>query len=394
MIISRDLQPHLLKAATHFPVVAILGPRQSGKTTLAKLTFAEYTYLSLEDFDTRERIARDPRAFLADCNSAKGVILDEFQHVPQILSYIQTYVDEKEQNGFFVLTGSQNFLVNESITQSLAGRIAIMTLLPLSAHEIQQAGLLPMRYEPVVTTGFAPVLWGKQVPPVDWYRGFLTTYIERDIRQIKNIKDLSLFKTFMALCAGRIGQQLNVTTIANDCGITVQTARNWLSLLDATYITFPLMPFYKNFNKRITKTPKLYFYDTGLAAYLLSLTPELVERGSMRGPLFEAFVIAELMKGFHNRNLEPRLFYWQDQTGNEVDCLIGTPLQQHAIEIKAGMTVSQDYFKGLSIYKNLAGDELQSRHVVYAGDQAYDSCGTNITPWDQVDAIVQKIIAR
>ncbi len=391
MVIKRDLLKPLLTAATHFPVVAILGPRQSGKTTLAQLTFPNYTYISLEDLDIRERVASDPRQFLADCSKAPGIILDEFQHVPEILSYIQTYVDKHQQPGFFILTGSQNFLVNEAISQSLAGRIAIMTLLPLSAHELTQANLLPERFEAVVTTGFAPAIWSKQVPSTDWHRGFLTTYIERDIRQIQNVQDLSLFKTFMALCAGRIGQQLNMTALANDCGIKVQTAESWLSLLDATYITFRLMPFYKNFNKRVTKTPKLYFYDTGLAAYLLGLTPELVEHGSMRGPLFEAFVISDLIKTFHNRNLEPRLFYWRDQSGNEVDCLIGTPIQQHAIEIKAGMTISQDVFKGLSYLKNLAGDELQSRHLVYAGNEAYTSIGTQITPWQNIASIVDAI---
>ncbi len=393
MIIQRDLHQHLLTVAKFFPVVAILGPRQSGKTTLAQLAFADYKYISLEDYDTREQVASDPRKFLQDCSTATGVILDEFQHVPEILSYIQTYVDKHQQPGFFILTGSQNFLVSEAISQSLAGRIAIMTLLPLSTNELKQAGLLPERFEPLVATGFAPALWSKQVPPADWYRGFLKTYIERDIRHIKNVHDLGLFRTFMALCAGRIGQQINLSTLANDCGIKVQTAQSWLSLLDATYITFPLMPFYKNFNKRITKTPKLYFYDTGLAAYLLDLTPELVEHGAMRGPMFETFIISELAKNFLNRNLEPRLFYWRDQT-NEVDCLIGTPLKQHGIEIKAGMTVSQDFFKGLSYLKKLAGDELENRFLVYAGRENYEAYDTKITGWQDIAGIVNAIITK
>lgn len=269
-MISRLLQKKLEALAQKLPVVAILGPRQSGKTTLSRMVFGNYAYVSLENLDSRTFAQEDPRSFL-DTYAKEGVIFDEIQHVPLLLSYIQTWVDEWQKPGQFILTGSQNFLINEAITQTLAGRIAILNLLPLSVDELAAANLLPAQSEECMFLGGYPRIYAKEIAPEDWYPNYIQTYIERDVRQVKNVHDLAVFQRFLKLCAGRIGQLINFSSLANDCDVSLSTVKSWLSLLEQSFIIFLLRPHHANFSKRLVKTPKLYFVDTGLACTLLEI---------------------------------------------------------------------------------------------------------------------------
>ncbi|MBX9830487.1 ATP-binding protein [Candidatus Babeliales bacterium] len=388
MNIRRLLADSLMQAAKGFKVLAILGPRQSGKTTLAQTTFPDYTYASLEDPETLLRAQQDPRGFLHDVSQGKGVILDEFQKFPVLLSYLQGIVDETHRPGFFVLTGSQNFLMNQAITQTLAGRIAIFTLLPLSICELAQANLLKDLNQ-TMHVGFYPPLYLPTLTQVElWHASYIQTYLERDVRDLKLVVDLSLFQLFVRLCAGRIGQVLNVTSLANDCGISSNTANAWLGILEASYIIFLLRPHYKNFSKRLIKSPKLYFYDVGLACSLLNIAPEQLSTHYLRGGLFESMVIAELHKSFYNRSMRPSIYFWRDHVGHEVDCIIEGGLKLIPIEIKSGKTVGGDFFDGLSYWNKLADADSTNASVVYAGDQNTKGNKGNIVAWNNVDSII------
>jgi predicted AAA+ superfamily ATPase len=388
-MIKRQLQDYIADVAKQLPVVALLGPRQSGKTTLAQAMFANHTYISLENLDMRMLAQNDPRAFLENYQNEHGIILDEFQHVPSILSYIQTYVDKHKVKGYFVLTGSQNFLVNQAITQTLAGRIAILTLLPFSVSELEDAALLPATIEEAVFKGMYPRVYADNVSPLIFYPGYTLTYLERDVRQISNVTDLTIFKRFVQLCAGRTGQLLNVASLASDCGISAQTAKAWLSVLEASYIIFLLQPHYKNFSKRLVKTPKLYFYDTGLACSLLGIeSKEQVASHYLRGGLVESFVIAELTKLYYNSARLPRLYFWRDNHGNEVDCIIEKGNQLIPIEIKAGKTIAHDYFNGLRYWSDLAEAAEQVGYVVYAGDEDFKGSKGTILSWKHVKKVL------
>jgi predicted AAA+ superfamily ATPase len=395
MVIKRFLEVPIQDLATQFPVVAILGPRQSGKTTLARMVFKDHIYLSFEDLDIREFAINDPRGFLEKYRNPHGMILDEFQHAPDILSYIQTYVDLEKPRGYFILTGSQNFLVNQAISQSLAGRIAITTLLPLSIAELAQAQLLPSRIEELVYRGSYPSIHANLVRPNDWYPGYLLTYLERDVRQITNIGDLSTFKTFMQLCAGRIGQLLNYTQLANDCGISVSTAMRWLSALEASYIIQLVQPHHKNFSKRVVKTPKLYFYDTGLACSLLGIeSTEQVDSHYLRGGLIESFIITDFTKQFYNSKRQPHIYFWRDSRGQEVDCLIERRDELIPIEIKGGKTPSGHYFDSLTSWGNIAGTIPAGPFVVYAGaDTQKRSIGT-ILSWHDAGNLIEELFGK
>jgi len=391
-MIKRELHEKLHHLAEQFPVVAILGPRQSGKTTLAKTEFNNYTYVSLEDFDVRSLANNDPRAFLDIHRNENGVILDEIQHVPQLLSYIQTEVDETQKHGYYVLTGSQNFLLNESITQTLAGRIAIVTLLPFSTSELQAAQLLPDTIDTMIFQGSYPRIYANASDPTDWYQNYINTYIERDVRQIKNITDLSLFQRFMKLCAGRIGQILNISSLANDCGISTGTVNAWLSLLQSSYIIFLLQPHYKNFSKRLIKSPKLYFYDTGIACSLLELEQaKQVNSHYLRGGLFESFVIAELMKMRYNKGRIPHYYFWRDKIGHEVDCIIEHSGKLFPIEIKAGKTLTQDYFQELHYWSNLAQADAGRSYLVYTGNENQNRTLVSVIRWQDITDVTQNI---
>jgi hypothetical protein len=336
--------------AAIYPVIAINGPRQSGKTTLAKTKFPHLPYVSLEDFSIQHQFQSDPHKFLEPYRS--GAIFDEVQHAPQLLSYLQQIIDSNDENGRFVITGSQNFVLSQTVSQSLAGRVGQITLLPLSYKELATQTITPS--ECIINGGY-PRLYKNNMHAYEFYPSYISSYIERDVRQIQNIENLSLFKKFLLLCAGRVGQLLNVNALAQECGIVQTTARKWLSILEASYIVFLLAPYHTNFNKRLVKHPKLYFYDTGLAASLLSITStEQLDLHFARGSLFENVVILEILKHRLNTGTSPNLSFWRDSTGREVDLIDEWGGVTTAFEIKSGYTYHTGDTKGLEYFANLA----------------------------------------
>lgn len=335
---------------TQFPVVTVTGPRQSGKSTLVRNLFNDLPYVSLEDPDSRLMAKEDPRGFLNNIRS--GAILDEVQYVPELFSYLQGIVDDQGKPGQFVLSGSQNFLLMESITQSLAGRTAICHLLPLSKAELADAGLLQGGPDTWMHKGWYPRLHVNNILPEDFFASYVQTYVERDVRLLSNIGNLSLFIKFLGMCAARIGKELNISSLANDCGIAVNTAKSWLSILETGFVIYLLRPYHRNFNKRIIKSPKLYFYDTGLAAYLLNIaTEEQLQTHYLRGGFFENMVIIDILKWYANAGKRAPLYFWKDKTGNEIDLVVeaaGNPL---AIEVKSGQTMNKAYLDNFKYWK-------------------------------------------
>lgn len=387
--IQRRLSILLQEEAERTPVIALLGPRQSGKTTLARMVFVDHIYVSLEELDMRQYAKSDPRSFLQQYHDSPGVIIDEVQHVPELLSYMQTQVDLHRKPGHFIITGSHNFLLLQAITQSLAGRIALHTLLPLSVDELQEAQLLPEHENTVLFQGYYPILYGQEnQKPELWYRNYIQTYIERDVRMITAVKDLSLFQKFLQLCAGRIGQLLNYAALANDVGVDQKTVKQWISILEASYIVYLLKPYHNNFNKQLLKTPKLYFYDTGLACSLLGITSqEQLHTYYARGALFESMVITELFKEQYNSNQFPYIYFWRDKTGHEIDALLEIEQKKYAIEIKAGHTVNSDFFKNLSWFQEQAGNNKFTNLVIFAGLQEQKRSIAQVINWKKCTAL-------
>ena len=365
-MIKRSLSSILSESASQYPVVSITGPRQSGKTTLVKAVFPERNYISLEELDTREFAQKDPRGFIDAY--PENAILDEIQRAPDLFSYIQTHVDELGTPGVYVLTGSSNFGLMEGLSQSLAGRVSILELLPFSYDELVQSGKAPDSIEKNMLIGAYPRIHDLGLEPTRWYANYVSTYLERDVRQIKNVTDLSAFQNFLRMCAARSGQILNLSALGNDCGITHNTAKSWLSILQTGYIVYLLRPHHSNFNKRLIKSPKLYFYDSGLLSYLLGISsPEMLKTHAYRGHIFETWVISELLKGRANRGLDENIYFWRDNTGHEVDCIIDQGDKLIPLEIKSGKTVSEDFFSGLRYYAGLAKDSATQPIIVYAG---------------------------
>ncbi|HBL98314.1 TPA: AAA family ATPase [Candidatus Dependentiae bacterium] len=392
MLIRRRLEEKLIEAAQEFPVIALVGPRQSGKTTLAQVSFPDHRYVSLEDYDILSLALSDPRKFLTEYPSASGIILDEIQHAPILLSYMQTIVDKTKKNGFFIVTGSQNFLVDEAITQTLAGRMAVLTLLPLSISELSDAHLLPERIETLIHKGFYPKAHAADVSVERLYSNYIRLYVERDVRQIKNIADLGTFQKFMRLCAGRIGQVVNLTSLGNDCGINQSTVKAWLSLLEASYIIFSLYPYYKNFGKRLIKAPKLYFIDTGLACSLLKIrSTDEVSDHYLRGGLVESLIIADLLKQQHNNEEQPSLYFWRDSTGNEIDCIIDESRYPVPIEIKAGKTIVSDFFKNMDYWGKTTENTHTPRYLVYGGDEDQSWPQAEVVAWKSAGDLIKKV---
>ncbi|KKP22567.1 MAG: hypothetical protein SZ59_C0005G0032 [candidate division TM6 bacterium GW2011_GWF2_28_16] len=384
-MLKRDLEKEIKLSAKMFPVIAILGPRQSGKTTLAQYCFKKYNYVSLEDLDQRKFAHEDPRLFLEKKINKYGIILDEIQFAPDLLSYIKTYVDKSKKQGEIIITGSQNFLLNESISQSLAGRVAIMTLLPLSIKEFKRNKILPKNVESILISGSYPKIADKKVTAEKWYPSYVKTYIERDVRSLKNIGDVTTFQHFLKLCAGRVGQVLNLSSLSNDCGIDVKTAKSWLSILEQCYILFLLQPYYKNFSKRLIKSPKLYFYDSGLLCHLLGVEDEEHLMGhSSRGNIFESFVISEIIKSFYNRDKVPNIYFWRDSAGNEIDCLIEKGQKLIPIEIKAGKTINSSFFDNLQSWCELTKIDPKNSYLVYAGNESQTRSISNIVAWSDL----------
>lgn len=389
MSIARDIQQELLKAAKEYPVLAILGPRQSGKTTVARMTFPNHSYVLLEEPDMLEFALSDPRGFLKQYANQEGLIIDEAQHAPQLFSYIQGIVDADPIPGRFILTGSQNFYLNEQISQTLAGRVNISTLLPLSVREIKSGLKLPDSYENLLFEGQYPKVIAQKIDAHKWYLNYIHTYIERDVRQIKNITDLHLFQKFLALCAGRIGQVVNWAELGRDCGITTKTVTSWISLLEASYLIFLLYPHHENFNKRLVKSPKLYFYDSGVACALLKIrSQEQLTTHYLKGSLFESFALSELIKSTFNQGLIPHLYFWAIQSGYEVDCLLEKDNELIPIEIKCSETINSKFFEGLIYWCKLASKDPNRGYLVYGGKERQKRSHGTVIGWDAVDEII------
>lgn len=402
-MIARHLQSALEKAARQYPVVTLTGPRQSGKTTLARSCFAQHEYVSLENPEQRAFAMDDPRGFLN--RYPHPVILDEVQRVPDLFSYIQGIVDNQDRSGQFILTGSQNFLLLQRISQSLAGRCAVLHLLPFSRTELighpvlaperlaQQSESIKLERDPydpgtlfkMLYTGFYPRIHDKQMEPQDWLANYYQTYLERDVRDLLNIGDLETFGRFVRLCAGRCGQLLNLSSLAADTGISHTTARRWMSTLEACFIIYLLRPHHRNFNKRLIKSPKLYFTDTGLLCYLLRIkTPDQLADHANRGAIFETWVVTELLKSYYHRGLAPDLYFWRDVTGHEIDVLIEQGDRQLPLEIKSGQTVSGDFFKELKYWRTLTNTPDASAVLLYGGGESYVRNGAAVTSWQHL----------
>lgn len=395
-MLKRFLADKLSSLAEQFPVISITGPRQAGKTTLAKMFFTGHDYISLEDPDEREFAASDPRGFLRRFDGRK-VILDEIQRVPELLSYIQGIVDHKFLPGRFILTGSQQFQFMKKITQTLAGRTAVVYLLPFSLSELTSTQPfdpyriteLPgnctkpqPRLEEFIYSGMYPRIHDKGLEAQDWLQSYFTTYVERDVREIVNVGDLATFQRFVRLCAARSGQLLNFSSLALDTGISHTTARNWMSVLQASFIVHLLPPHHSNFSKRLIKSPKLYFLDTGLLCYLLRIkVPEDITLHSMKGAIFETFIVSELYKAFTNRGEMPPLYFWRDMTGHEVDIVIDSGKELIPVEIKSGETINDSFFDGLRYFMSLGAPAASAGAVIHGGEAMYKRDRFAVRPW-------------
>ncbi len=391
-MIPRHLTPVLAGASRLYPVVSVTGPRQSGKTTLLRAAFPRHRYATLESPDVREFALADPRGFLARFDGP--VILDELQHAPDLFSYIQVLVDEEPAPGRFTLSGSHNFLLMRRIAQSLAGRVHISHLLPFSPAELHRLSLrtgaeidrpapraLPGDWTDFAVAGGYPPIHDRGIDPSEWLSMYVQTYLQRDVRELTQVGDLEAFRRFVLLSAGRAGQVLNLSGIGADCGVSHQTARRWVSVLEASFIVFRLPAHHENFNKRLTKSPKLYFLDTGLLCYLLRIrTGGQLATHAMRGAVFENFVISELLKSCYHAGREPRLSFWRDHRGHEVDLVVETPRGAVPVEIKSGATVASDFFRGLRHWEKLSGDAGRGI-LVYGGGDSYPRSGVAVRSW-------------
>ena len=380
-MITRTSEKRLIQLYKTFKVLAVTGPRQSGKTTLVKKVFPDKPYVNLESPDIRRFSVDDPRGFLSQY--PEGAVLDEVQRNPDLFSYLQEIVDNSSQKGQFVLTGSNNFLLNERISQSLAGRVAYLNLLPFSLKEIK--GNYPIKTENEhILQGFYPPVYDQNLPYEEWIPNYIRTYIERDVRQIKNISDLLVFERFMRLLAGRTGQELNYTSLSVEVGVDVKTIQSWVGILESSYIIFLLKPYYKNFNKTVVKRPKLYFYDSAIVCSLLQIKkPEHIVTHPLRGALFECLVMSEVIKHQVNEQNDIQVYYWRDKTGREIDIIIETPLETIPIEIKAGKTVQQEFFKNVKYWMKLSGSSKGK--VIYAGEtEQKRSDGTEVFSWKHI----------
>lgn len=390
-MIPRELS-HLVKAmAEKMPVISITGPRQSGKTTLARMCFPDYDYVNLESPETRLLAMDDPKAFLKQRD--RGLIIDEAQRLPDLFSYLQVISDERGKPGEFILTGSQNFLLKKNISQSLAGRVFISHLLPFSISELSVEALLPSEINEAMFRGFYPRLYDKQITPPLFYPSYSQTYLERDIGGLVSAHNMNLFRRFMELLAGRTGQLINFSALAVETGVDYKTIQSWCSLLEAGFMIFFLRPYFKNFSKRIVKSPKLYFYDTGLACNLLGIkSADELSRHWARGALFENMVTADIIKNLSNAGEQPSLYFWRDNKGVEIDILIPEALHMKVIEIKSGTTINTAFFSNLEKFEKYSDTPL-AKFLVYGGEDIQNIKGATLLPWWDVKKITSSSAA-
>jgi hypothetical protein len=381
-MIPREAETTLRHLAEGYPVLAITGPRQSGKTTLARAVFASHAYVSLENPEQREFAQTDPRGFLA--SRAEGVVIDEAQRSPELFAWLQGVVDEEPRPGRFVLTGSSQFGLLSGISQSLAGRVALLNLLPFTSTELSGAGLLAASLDEVLFTGSYPPIFDRRLEPGGWYGNYVQTYLERDVRQLINVRDLTQFQRFLRLCAGRTGQLLNLSALGDETGVSHNTVRDWISVLEASFVVHRLPPYHRNFNKRLVKTPKLYFLDSGLAAWLLGIeSPAQLATHPLRGALFETWVVAELLKKRLNSGRPSNLSFWRDRSGHEVDVVLEAGGEPVPLEIKSGATITRDALRGLEQWRQISG---RAGHacLVYGGGEAQTRRDVRIVPWREI----------
>ena len=379
--IQRTAFVKAIRLAKKFPALAITGPRQSGKTTLAKMLFPAKPYVSLENSDTRQQAETDPRAFLQ--RYKKGAILDEVQRTPVLFTYLQQILDETKTKGLFILTGSNQFLLQENISQTLAGRIAYLELLPFDHHEINTISRKPPSLNKILFTGGYPAIYSRRLTPQEWFANYIRTYVDRDVRQIRNIGSLSVFNKFLRLCAARTGQLLNMSSLSIEAGVDNKTIQSWLSVLQSSYVIHLLRPHYENFNKRLVKMPKLYFYDTGLLCALLEINGEkMLEVHPLRGNIFENYIINELIKQRFNQGLQSNLYFWRDNKGVEIDLVSHTGRSLSATEIKSGATMQDVFFKNLMYWNKLSG--VKGGRLIYGGDESYVYKGFNVVAWNSI----------
>lgn len=387
-MIERIIGSKMLQLKDKFPVISVTGPRQSGKTTLIRALFPDHRYESLENPETRLFAVSDPRKFLG---SGERVIIDEIQRVPELFSYIQVETDQSGISGQFIISGSQSFLLNQHISQSLAGRVAIFNLLPFSKYELDRHGLAVKNAKKLIYSGFYPRLYDKHIEPADFYPNYLQTYVERDVRLLQNIQDLNLFIRFLKLCAGRTGQLLNMNALATDCGISPNTAKSWLSVLEASFIIFLLKPHVVNFNKRLVKMPRIYFTDTGLACSLLEIYSEdQLNTHFLRGALFENLILSEFLKNRFNQNLRNNCYFWRDNKGMEIDCIIENGNELTPVEIKSGQTYNEDFFRNINYWNKLSGNPVNNSFVIYGGDTSRETSNGQLVSWKEMGRLLNK----
>lgn len=382
--IKRAAAVKIKEALGKYPVVALTGPRQSGKTTLCKMIAPDFTYVNLEDISIRDFAKTDPKGFLETYKG--GIIIDEIQYAPNLFSYLQVYTDERQQNGEYIISGSQNFLMMENISQSLAGRVSLFNLLPFTVDELKSGGFDFESWENYLLQGAYPRKWVNDIEAADFYENYLRTYVERDVRMLKNITNLDQFQKFIQAIAGRTGQLFNQSSLGNELGLDNKTIDSWMSVLEASFIAFRLKPYHNNFNKRLVKTPKLYFYDTGLAAYLLGIRSlQDLELHFAKGQLFENFILLEKIKKSWNHKTQEKFFFWRDSTGNEVDLLIERGQELLAVEIKSGKTINTEFFKNLHHFKKIKADA--PCFLVYGGNEVQKRSDSTVIGSNQLDLI-------
>ncbi len=378
----REIEKYISGICSKYRCITIMGPRQSGKTTLSKKLFPDYKYFNFESPDLRSRVLLDPRSFL---NSLQSAILDEVQKVPELLSYLQEILDDPSDSRKLVLTGSNNLLLHEKISQSLAGRTRIIELFPLQRKELPIKQKIDNIYETLFFGGY-PRIFDKKLNPTEWLEDYYRTYVERDVRLLLNIGDLNTFDRFVRLCAGRAGQLVSYDSLASDAGISQPTAKSWLSVLQASYICFLLEPHYRNFNKRIIKSPKLYFMDTGLLCYLLRInSPEQIASYPLIGSIFENWVISELKKSFHHNGMEAPIYFWRDQHGHECDLVVDRGDSLFCIEIKSGQTFQENFLSSIIWLNKL--QKKQSGACIYGGDKNFKVNEIMVQSWKDLPAL-------